>query len=289
MTIRLHGGLGNQLFQLLALRYLAHYNTAEKLEIFTGHLETFKTKRSFSIVPFLKDETILMRSDWWNEIIFKTKLSKFLSFFSLHAISSVQHVNNWKGQFLNGYFQDIYNYKDLSIVKEQIKGINATVQSGIEENKMNFSGTDCAIHLRLTDFIETKKQLHYLNSYRIPYVKRSMDWFRKNYNIRRFILFSDAPAHASELINGDNIILYNDYASPGQSLFHEFCSLCSFQNMIGSNSTFSFWAGLLGTDKNIVFPQVWDMLNQENDKVFQQNLEAYERFSTHRILMKRLE
>ncbi len=49
--VRLHGGLGNQLFQLLAARYLQSARGGNT-SVYTGDLANYATTRGFEIKPF---------------------------------------------------------------------------------------------------------------------------------------------------------------------------------------------------------------------------------------------
>jgi hypothetical protein len=84
------------------------------------------------------------------------------------------------------------------------------------------------------------------------------------------------------------VILYQGLTAPGQNLFKEFCAFSAFQNIIGSNSTFSFWGGLLGCRKQVVFPVTWDKLKPKDERVFQKNLAGYNNFSEYQHSIVRL-
>jgi hypothetical protein len=286
MVLRLQGGLGNQIFQLLALRYLKNLHPREREVIFTGDLSKFRSPRDLSINSFIKNEELISDINWIDHLLFQTKISKVLSRFSIHAVNSVRQLSKWDGQYLNGYFQDIYNYPDHAAVKAGIKELDQVVKEQIPV-ELRLSPSDCAVHLRLTDFAETKAQRDYLHSYRLPYIKQSIRWFRDNKSIKRFILFSDDPKEAQNLID-DDVILYKDLAAPDQGLFKEFCAFSSFQNIIGSNSTFSFWGGLLGCKKQIVFPATWDKLKPKDEMIFQKNLASYNNFSEYQHSIARI-
>lgn len=277
MLLRLQGGLGNQLFQLLAIRYLQTKYLNTNPIIFTGHLHKFKTQRSLEINCFLKNEIITEEVNSLNEFLFNSKLSKVLGMFNLHSVSSIKQLENWKHQYLNGYFQDLYNYKDPLLVKQQIQLFNTDLKK--YSNSITTGEYDCAVHLRLTDFVMSKKQKDFLIHYRLPYLQSAINWFKQNHSIKRFVLFTDEPAEALRLLNNDEVVLANTLVNKPLTLIEEFALFSSFKNMIASSSTFSYWGSLLGVEKRVVFPQKWDIVSKSIDDVFQKNLLHYNTFS----------
>jgi len=274
MILRLQGGLGNQLFQLLALRYLATIEREEKF-VYIQDLAFFKAKRQFEIRFLLSDENILNQISMLDRLLFRTKVSKVLAQIGIHSISTVKQIDSWKSQILNGYFQDIYNYPDYSLVKLLITEIQEKMTVKRDEN--NFFNNACAIHLRLTDFVQTPQQREFLLNYRIPYILRAIEWY-KSMEVNKFILFTDDIYTAKEFFDDKNVIPYSEFDN-SQDLIEEFASLCSFPNLICSNSTFSFWASMLGVPKKVAFPLIWDSLNKTDEKNFQANLAVYDKIS----------
>jgi len=287
MLLRLQGGLGNQLFQLIALRYAARKHQSSPI-IFPGHLHKFATARAFEIQPFLKDEAILQDLSWFDAFLFDTKASRFLSKFGVHAIESVTQLNHWNGQVLNGYFQDIYQYEDVSLLKAEIDVLRKVVQQQFNALDFQIHPNDCGVHLRLTDFVATKAQENFLLQYRLPYIKNAIAWFKEHHGINRFVLFTDAPDQAMDLLKDAEIALFADISTKKINLFEEFCIFCAFPKMIASNSTFSFWGSVLGGNKEVVFPKIWDTLKSQDEKVFQENLRMYHNFITDNQMITRL-
>lgn len=284
MILRLQGGLGNQLFQLLALRYLGRLSSEER-EIFVGDIDSFRTKRQLAISELLQGETIINKVGSFDQLLFRSKLSRALAPFGIHSIESVSQLSNWRSQYLNGYFQDIYAYKDLKLVKGLIGHIWQAISA--INTCYDVTGEQCAIHLRLTDFVASENQRKFLVNYRLPYMKKAIQWFR-DHGIQHFILFTDAPREAKMLLAEDSITLFSENCKQDVTLLQEFQSLSSFRNMIASNSTFSFWAALLGKSEKIVFPETWDILNKKDDLNFQLNLRTFNRLSVNNKQITRI-
>jgi hypothetical protein len=277
MILRLHGGLGNQLFQLLAGRYLSR-EIGKEIEIYTSDLANFKTKRDFEIRPLLKkEEKVIDTIRPVDKALFKYKVSKVLSNLGLHSIANVHNFSSWNGQYLNGYFQDIYNYKKLETVSEIVYSIEQSLlglaPNNSLEQSLDYSST-CAIHVRLTDFIQHKKGEEFLRTYRIPYVLKSIEYFKKEFGIKKFVVFTDDLSLAKKLFNNEELIFFNDLG-PTISLLQEFHLLSTFKYLITSNSTFSFWSSVMGGDKTIVFPSLWKHDDKKEDFVFKRNIELH--------------
>jgi hypothetical protein len=288
IILRLQGGLGNQLFQLLALRYLAATHPDLNGALFTQHLGLFKTPRALAIEPFLEQELITHKMNTLDQILFQTKVSRLLAKCGLHAVERVQQLGNWKGQYLNGYFQDMYRYTDKAIVKREVGKMNKVVWQEIHRQQIQQDIETCAVHLRLTDFVETAGQREYLTGYRIPYLKRAIQWYRNERMIKHFFLFSDAPNEARELLDEPDIVLIQEVLKQPSTLFNEFCLFCSFNNIVTSNSTFSFWGSLLGSNKHIVFPAEWNALHITDNKVFDENIKMFNEFTDQKHIIIRL-
>jgi hypothetical protein len=286
ITLRLQGGLGNQLFQLLALRYLAATHPGSKGVLFTDHLQLFKTPRQLSIAPFIQSEVISNRMNGPDRLLFTSKASRLLARFGLHAVERVAQLQNWSGQYLNGYFQDIYRYAHKDIIRAALQQMNAVVREETGRQPIAAGINDCAVHLRLTDFVETPRQRNYLLTYRIPFIKRAIERCRKENTVDRFILFSDAPAEAMALLNEPGVVPVQEMIQDEQALFSEFCLMSSFRHLVASNSTFSFWAALLGNEKQVVFPAEWNALHATDNKVFASNIEAFSQFTVqqHKVI-----
>lgn len=278
MVLRLQGGLGNQLFQLLALRYLCAQSDVPGA-IFTGDLHRFPTRRELSMHELLEGENILPNLSRWDSMMFSSKLSKVASKVGLHSIDSVKKLRSWRGQHLNGYFQDVYNYHNFDLVKQEIEKVDRKVTQLYEEPLWGNDPKCCAVHLRLTDFVQNKAQRDFLYNYRIPYIRKAIARLKAEYDVEKFVIFTDAPREAKELLQQPEAMLLGELGIGNLTLIKEFSLLTGFPFLITSNSTFSFWSSLLGRKKTIVFPTVWDALNSVDDKNFQNNISVHNRIA----------
>lgn len=278
MLVRLHGGLGNQLFQLLAARYISKKNEVA-IEIFAGDLKRFQTKRLFEIIPLLRNETLVEQIDLVDHFLLKNKISKIAGKFSFHSIASVSQVNKWNGQILNGYFHDIFNYKDYSLVACLVKEIDADLQRIAPINPAHFSiniNRSGAIHLRLGDFLQIGKGRDFLLKYRLPFIKETAAKLLEKQEVDNFIVFTDDPVKARQLLSGPEYIFLEDLIHTKLSLLHEFNLLTKFIHIIPSNSTFSYWTSILGNRKTVYFSPLWKNDDKIENAIFLENIQLHQ-------------
>ena len=276
MIVRLHGGLGNQIFQIVAARYVAQ-TTQQAMSIYAGDLNNFATKRNFEVQPLLADETTVDRISSLDNLCFKYKVSKMLGRFNIHSVTSVAGLSGYKNQYLNGYFQDVYNYSDTQILGTVVKQLNDQLDSIAPKGNPTIDySTTCALHLRLTDFIHHAEGKKFLESYRLPYISRAITTMQRDYNIKNFIVFTDDVALAKQYLQNDSITFFNDLQGEKLTLLQEFQTLSSFKYLITSNSTFSFWTSVFGGQKTIVFPELWKHDDKKEDQIFRKNINQYQ-------------
>jgi hypothetical protein len=153
---------------------------------------------------------------------------------------------------LNGYFQSLKyfeEYKDEFISNiylpevEDILNINKTV----------------AFHIRRGDYLNYK-DIHYVCT--TEYFNVLFDKFVDKYDIH---VFTDSPEYVSEEFKR-----YKFEIKKTESDLHDLSLLSKYKQIVCSNSTFSWWASLLGdSDKKIIVPEKWFGPNFENhDDIF---------------------
>jgi hypothetical protein len=285
MTVRLHGGLGNQLFQLLAARYIQLTKDEEKVSIYVGDLADFSTPRALEIFPLLhSNETVVQQLSAADRFFFKYKVSKILGHFSIHSISTVRQATNWRGQFLNGYFHDISNYKNYHVVDRIVKQIDSDLRSAAPVHDINLPfdpDHSCAVHLRLTDFLKIGNGKQFLTEYRIPFMLRAVDAALHAGAKGPTVVFTDDVAQAKELLPATGFVFIAALAGTRLSLLQEFNLLSRFRYFVPSNSTFSFWASMVGNNKRVYFPRTWKVDDKRENDTFLRNIQQHRELFPH--------
>jgi hypothetical protein len=226
LTIKLQGGLGNQLFQLAFLLYISKISGIpyfiQKLEspltvhsreqYFESIFRNFRDKlNSSSVKRILVENSELAFEDW------KTK------------------VNSEDTEFI-GYFQR-HEYTDL-IRQEFIETLS--FNSSIL-NKYPDITRKVFIHVRGGDF--RKIQDHNVDL--TQYYKKCLDLSHGE----EFVIFTNDIPYAKNLLPGIQIIEESEI----DSLF--LMSKC--KGCICANSTFSWWGAYLNPHRPIYLPSIW--------------------------------
>jgi hypothetical protein len=273
MLVRLQGGLGNQLFQLLAARYCQSVFGGQ-IKIYPNDLDKFQTSRNFEIAPLLKNEIVVNSVNPFHRILFTSKISKLLGKVSVHSVSSVKQLKKWRGQILNGYFQDIYHYPDFTLLHKLVREIECDLQKAapIDVAKLPFNPLSCcAIHLRLTDFLQIGQGKDFLHDYRLPFIKKAVVKLKGKEGINKFIVFTDDVAMAKQYLPGAEFHFFQDLQVGNVNLLTEYNIISRCKFLITSNSTFSFWTSMLGGQKTIIFPGTWRNDDKIENGIFIEN------------------
>lgn len=252
----LNGGLGNQLFGW-ALGYAASQDSKLSCRFNTSKIEGREFELdSFGILgiaasPFHKIYT--------HNRIFIRAAMKLLPFFSQrHFVESGFHFQE---KFLSpkkhvsyyGYFQ---SYKYFEKYSNQIRLVLSNLQNPTNSFKSSSKyirhNRVYAVHIRRGDYIG-RESFHGLSSE--PYFQKAIDTVKAWEPSAKFILFTDSPHLAKDMLQEvDYIPSITDGLSPAETLI--LMSQCD--GIIGSNSSFSWWAAYLMNPNAVkIFPKPW--------------------------------
>ena len=226
------GGIGNQLFQLA---------------------NVYSLSKQYNRKLFISDKNSSPRPCYWDSIFNKFKpylinqpeFSKMkqqsrsynwaLTRFEYKSIELFENVPcyNIEGFYQSYKYFNLYEFKsmlDLSIKSSH----NYTIDSN-----------DVCIHIRRTDYMQN----NFHKVLKIDYYLNALDLIKDKGKI---YCFSDDITwcknnfknHEMEFVHFENEI-------------DELLFMSTFQNMIIANSTFSYWAALLGNPKTVICPFHW--------------------------------
>ena len=231
--LRLSGGLGNQLFLFAYALRLADYNPL-KIRVYAGDLSNYSVARTFELdrildVPFFPCNfacTLLLRSRI-------PRLFDYPLFFNDKNYLSVGKGSNVNTGFVDGYFQfdQPWSFIERSIAFFIETNIlrKPTVRSGL------------VVHARGGDFLHDRQS----HSHQLEFYRSVLDRYPSLPNKGR-ICCSD-PYYASEIIR-----FFDDYGvnlsythSTDTSWLDDFNALSSASMVLGSRSTFAWWATAL--------------------------------------------
>jgi hypothetical protein len=246
VTVELQGGLGNQLFGWATGYSLARRNNA-LLALNTSKL----VARKFELDKFHLIDGVQVE----NKILANPRFGRLKK--NIHLESSFAFdpkISNLNGVVtLRGYFQSWRYFDEVSIqIRDLIKISDPSagykkLSREFEENK-----TLC-IHVRRGDYIHAQ-DYHGLTTK--VYFDRAIRIANSLDEITRLAVFSDDIESAKELIdNADIYISDKDLSSPAETLL----LMSKNEALIGSNSSFSWWAAYIGDSegKSRIFPRPW--------------------------------
>jgi len=256
---RLAGGLGNQLFQVNAADYIGNrlYNEF-KIIALVDSLARYTPPRRL-MIDTIADEGILYMQEEDTDI--KIRLLNKLRLARLGIRSKgIQCINDrnanierkWTDKkrniYLDGYFQDksYISGTFLSLCRKNMK------VDLVDELKRICWTESVAIHIRRTDYGDRSNSRIYqeLDS---SYYRSALE---KIGDMKHFLFFSDDWRHAeiyADKYGGINI------SRIGLGAINEFKIMTKCKNFIVANSTFSWWAAMIGRkeDSMIISPREW--------------------------------
>ena len=277
ITIKLYGGLGNQLFQLFSLIGIAKKNDYNYL---------------------IDKQYISDRKSYWDNILhalpncqnsFEMLSKEHISTLKENRFSEYMHIeldkNKHKNVLLDGYFQSFYYFEHIrdfvfdTVLKNQSKELLDKVDTKYRELKNKYSDKQLImIHCRRGDY-NNKLHNNYYPILSMEYYNKALSYF--NQDECAFIIFSDeietTKTDFKFLKHKEYISLEEDYL--------EFMLMTRMDGAIIANSTFSLWAAYLMDyyrNKKIVCPKYffreWDIHRLdffEKHWIFVENREVF--------------
>jgi hypothetical protein len=262
VVVELQGGLGNQLFG-----WAAGYVLSRKLQcdLFLDCSQLSSRGYQLGHFEFSRDLQYVKNSGGW--------LKKISNKIRYDVFEEQSH--NFDPRFeriktpliLRGYFQSWKYHMPLEseLYSKVAQLIEESIQLKSLQNQIEFS--ECiAIHVRRGDY----KDLQMVHGIVGPiYYQRALEEMFRIYQGRLpYVVFSDEPYEAQSVIPGALAYIGpDDIPSPAENMV--LMSKC--KALIGANSTFSLWAGLVMSPKikTRIFPKSWftDKMISETDFV----------------------
>lgn len=249
ITVRLAGGLGNQLFQLAAALYL---RGDTPIRLLTNGLLNYSTPRQPEILKLIDCNKLhlipINEPSLIDKFVNKARAGQFMPLMGVND-RNFQYFGGGSRQYawLDGYFQDSWSTKDLQIISRQI--LEALTIKNFEFDQV----AGMAIHIRGGDFLK-HRNLDIVGT----------DWYLSNIQkfidgemVKTVLILTDDNAHANKLSEiFQHAFPEIDFrVNIAGSLIDDFNILrCARFKIIG-NSTFALWACLLSPDaRKIIAP-----------------------------------
>jgi len=231
--VKVCGGIGNQLFQLAAgYAYSEKYNK-------NLYIDDLHWQASQGTSPEIYRSSIFQNFTYWkgsSDHVCDISEKRF-------NYDPLPYVEG--NVALHGYFQSLKyfeDYKDKFISKLVLPNVEFDVDDAI------------AFHIRRGDYLKYPDIHHVCTT---EYFEVLFDKFQDRYRIH---VFTDSPEYVSEEFRK-----YKFDIQKTESDLHDLSLMSKYAKMVCSNSSFSWWASLLGhPNKQIIVPERWFGLNFEN-------------------------
>ncbi len=231
ISYKVSGRFGNNLFQYIAMKILQ--NELSKKDTFIEYIYNSPLENAFVVT----DENFF---DILNDVSPILNRNVYLDgYFQFD-----EHIINNKG-----YINAVINSYNCEHINNDIKV--SFLANNLRDNKYDFKN-EYILHLRLDDFI---------NDRIVMKPDMYIDVISSLNNITQLIIVVDKLKYPWEI---EYVRLIHEYAtkvkgmyvtiSSDDDMFRDFCKLYYAPNLISSNSTFSYLAGLLGTHKYTFCP-----------------------------------
>jgi hypothetical protein len=260
ISVRLYGGLGNQLFQFFAGYSLAlTKNVNLNLDCSWLSAESSHQNSNLSDFRFISDLDIDIVnnkkkskkvSQKFNWVIREFHLSPRIT--KLHVPKETGYVNLVnlpKGVELRGYYQ---SYLYLDTVMESKHFWDWSLKNEFQSRN---SGNSIAIHFRGGDYLLPGSSYVCLNE---NYYLNAIERVRSIFPDSPILVFSDDKSHAEDIISRLGNIEFSFFPDQGMTAAQVLSEMSNCRAIIGSNSTFSYWAGMLARKESLkIFPSLW--------------------------------
>lgn len=253
VEVFLNGGVGNQLFGWAAAQTLAeNLNVPLTLNISNLSHRGFQLQKLDLGACHISDKASYIysiKSELLRAIYRKTLLSSDFfekSFGYDHRLGSVH-----KPIRLHGYFQSFKYFVGNPKIRDTLS--NPCVTS-LEYEKLKSSldlNNSLAIHIRRGDYLQN---LDYHGVVGAPYYMEALQLSKTTCGSKSLVVFTDDLIEAKRTVpNAAAYVTSETLPSPLENIL----LMSQFSGLIGANSSFSYWAGVIMESNFKVFPKKW--------------------------------
>ena len=258
------GGLGNQLFQYAAGRYLAEkHQVPLLLDItdFTGyHLRNFELHNLHTRFSIAQPED-------FNRLKPTGKLAKALQYLKPKPARTYHREHHFHVEpsffkigpnaYIKGNFQSFRYFEPIAgIIRKEFEVKEELIRNVKELGDTIQNQPSVAVHIRRGDY--TKKVfLEYHGLLSEAYYNKAIDLLLKKESGLKFYFFSDDLPWVKQHISAPNAIYVSGEHSTGH--YEDFYLMSRCRHNIIANSSFSWWAAWMNNNpgKMVIAPKQW--------------------------------
>jgi hypothetical protein len=262
ITVRLSGGLGNQLFQLFAALYVANKYPAIRSDILleTGYLKSYSTLRAYEasfVASCFPNVSEGVDPSLVSKFAIACRLGRlvdgrlfgrdFLSTTNalLSATTTPKHV------LLDGYFiaPEVCPPESTRVrIRDKLFESRSGLLARFIGDKRVY-----AVHIRRGDYVSSRSAAKKYRAIPLEFYRAALAMLPR---ADRVLVFSDDASIAASFSQECGAV---NMASHSLTLSDEFVLMAACSSYIIANSTFSWWASVIGGrgDKACVAPEEW--------------------------------
>jgi hypothetical protein len=283
ISVKIEGGLGNQMFQYAAGYSLAKYLNVE-LAVDLSSFENKKIHNGYELDRVFKidvkstkiSQSIIGQSSFGRKII--RLLAGFnINFPGANVYELEDHLYNkffeiGNNSNLIGYWQSskyfdkncedifkIFEFQDVDLSNKIL------AQEMANENSVS-------IHVRRGDYASNKNALMYHGVLDLDYYKKSISYLKSKHKNLKYYIFSDSKEWVLQnLPQDDDVTIVN--LNAGKNSYMDMYLMTACKHNIIANSTFSWWGAWLNKypEKEVVCPRNWNLKANNLDKIYPLN------------------
>lgn len=259
ITVRILGGLGNQMFQYAYAKALEDKGYEVQIDI--------SKLKNYKIADYQLDmyHTNIQTSSLLVNILSKTGIIKSLKENSLAFDDDFLHIND--NRYIKGYFQSEKYFSSIRdvllkqfIIKTKLSINSEKIKNDILKNQKN----TCSLHIRRGDYVSNEKTNKIHGACSVEYYNKAIKTMERDKT--KYFIFSNDIIWAKENIKVQNAFYVENEKDkiPQEDIY--LMSLC--ENNITANSSFSWWGAWLNqnSEKKIICPKVWFADSQKNEE-----------------------
>jgi hypothetical protein len=265
VTVKLIGGLGNQMFQYALGRKLS-IKMSTDLNLDISGFQVYKLHK-FSLSCFQLVQTINFCDKPENSKVVK-KINKFLPLkfhfgykhIDEQSFAFNMNVLNLQGDlYLDGYWQSEKYFKDIrDTLVEDFKIIKIQdLENIILSNKIHSSNA-VSLHIRRGDYVNNTQTFEKHGVCSLDYYFKAIEYIATKISSPSFYIFSDDPKWAFEnlRINYPTTFVVNNDADRN---YEDLRLMSQCNHNIIANSSFSWWGAWLNDnpEKIVISPRKW--------------------------------
>ena len=273
IIVKLIGGLGNQMFQYAAGRYLAHLHQTELLFDVSYLKKDPKgayTKRELELNVFNTELKIATESDIREfKIEYSNKITRTIQrnfpflFSHLYAAESGSGYQRMfssfpKNTYLDGFWQSEKYFKEIeSLIKAEFQLKEALNETNKHYLNLNNNCQSVSMHIRRGDYV-SGSVTHSHTVCNNDYYIKALNEIKNTCTDVEVFVFSDDLDWCKANLKIDSTVHYVD-ANQKYNFHLDMYLMSHCKHNIIANSSFSWWAAWLNQHKNkiVVAPKNW--------------------------------